>query len=955
MDGRVIGLKTPAVSHDAAEIKRRIPQEQQPDLVIVRADATLRGLPRNLGVFRCPKVLLVGDTHYLGSPLRGVIGYALSEPFGHIVLERTRHHAHWFARAGLRGVHWLPAVGIGFPYGPTRRTRSRPLTFAGGTGHAHARLQAVLTAVRRAGLPLETPQCTTADAACCLAESELTLNVSLNGEIAPRVYEALASGALLLTDDLPEESGLRLLFQPGRHLDVWRSTDELVDKIRHHLSHSTEADRIRREGCAEVYRSHSPRTKARELLDLVFSGVCNPRYDLGSDELLARSLAPTRVEPERIAHLAQYEWIQEVHRLGPAVAVYCSADVARELREQAGLPRLTVRTHGELAPAPLAPPGAAEAAASELLWLDDAGTGFAQLLCRFTGSLVIAPNTAAARLAEWGFHASSRADNGFGLFKLAHPATFLGMARDAGANETVRALMPGVLASASCAQDCLLVAECARSLGDAQQCLSALHRAVALDRACQPALLQLASMALGGKDPAFAAMALEEARRFGPLPPSSDRIRIHLAEGQAEKLRPYYSLAGRLETERTDAPRRILVVTNLFPPQELGGYGRMIWEFARGLRARGHAVRVLAGDAEYLAKPPSDDERDMERSVARKLRLSGRWADGRIHTVDRLVRAGIEAANAATVLREADEFEPDLMLLGNLDLLGVDLVHEALQAGCPVLHAVANREPGYSPACQPRSPSYWIAPCSDWNGKVLSEAGYRPARMATVYPGARIDRFYRAFPADSNGLRIAYASIVAPYKGAHVLVEALARLNALGIAFTAEIAGEALDPAYADKLRDYCARNGLAGRVSFPGFLGREGLASLFARSNVLVFPSQFAEPFGISQVEAMASGLVVITSGTGGAAEVVRDGLDGLVYKADDAAALSGRLRMLALERGLFQRLQAASQRRALGFSVDAAVRRIEALSAELTQSALPSSCEQPANDAVSLAASAP
>jgi glycosyltransferase involved in cell wall biosynthesis len=325
----------------------------------------------------------------------------------------------------------------------------------------------------------------------------------------------------------------------------------------------------------------------------------------------------------------------------------------------------------------------------------------------------------------------------------------------------------------------------------------------------------------------------------------------------------------------------------------------------------------------------------MESRVSRTLRLTGRWGDGGIHQSDRAVRAGIEASNAQVVREEAAAFEPDLILLGNLDLLGVRLVHEAILDGHPVLHAVANKEPGYSPAEQPRSPRYWIAPCSEWNGTVLREAGYAPARIATVYPGARLDNFYRAFPADSRTLRIAYASIVAPYKGTHVLVDALARLHALGVPFTAEIAGEALDTAFAGRLREFCARSGMASKVSFPGFLDRGALAALFARSNVLSFPSQFPEPFGISQVEAMASGLVVVTSGTGGAAEVVRDGEDGLVHRAEDAAALAVRLRSLASDPALFQRLQAAGQRRALSFSVDVSVRRFEDLAEEMIRSA--------------------
>ena len=43
-------------------------------------------------------------------------------------------------------------------------------------------------------------------------------------------------------------------------------------------------------------------------------------------------------------------------------------------------------------------------------------------------------------------------------------------------------------------------------------------------------------------------------------------------------------------------PLRILVITNLYPPQVLGGYERSIADFARLLQHRGHTVLVLTSD-----------------------------------------------------------------------------------------------------------------------------------------------------------------------------------------------------------------------------------------------------------------------------------------------------------------------------------------------------------------------
>ena len=46
----------------------------------------------------------------------------------------------------------------------------------------------------------------------------------------------------------------------------------------------------------------------------------------------------------------------------------------------------------------------------------------------------------------------------------------------------------------------------------------------------------------------------------------------------------------------------ILIITNIYPPQELGGYGRSIADFAWGLKERGHHLQVLTSDSPELGE-----------------------------------------------------------------------------------------------------------------------------------------------------------------------------------------------------------------------------------------------------------------------------------------------------------------------------------------------------------------
>jgi glycosyltransferase involved in cell wall biosynthesis len=485
-----------------------------------------------------------------------------------------------------------------------------------------------------------------------------------------------------------------------------------------------------------------------------------------------------------------------------------------------------------------------------------------------------------------------------------------------------------LLASTDSAADALAIAELAGRMENGPLYKDALQRAIFLDRHCQPALLQLASLSLELGEQPSAALLLGEAARVAPLPPEIDKLRSALLADHSAlpEIAAYRAIIDRSVQSPAATVRRVLLVTNLFPPEELGGYGRMMWEFAHGLRSRGHEVRVLCGEAPYLRKTPTAEEAALESQVTRELTLLGEWREGVARPVgrpDQLMR--LAAQNGRRVVSAALSFGADLVLLGNLDFLGTDLLHAALAAGFPVLHTLANAAPGFAPSAQPTVPHYWVAPCSDWNGAIFRRTGYHPAQMETLYPGARLENFYRHIFPDTRRLRIAYASLVMPYKGAHVLVEALARLHQSGIPFTAEIAGDTTDQTFLEKLKTFAASTGMADRIKFPGFLGRDGLSALFARSNVLVFPSQFDEPFGISQVEALAAGLVLVSSGTGGAAEIISDGLDGLRFPAPDAEALAQRLALLARNPALFQELQRNGRRRALDFSVDAAVAGIE------------------------------
>jgi glycosyltransferase involved in cell wall biosynthesis len=98
---------------------------------------------------------------------------------------------------------------------------------------------------------------------------------------------------------------------------------------------------------------------------------------------------------------------------------------------------------------------------------------------------------------------------------------------------------------------------------------------------------------------------------------------------------------------------------------------------------------------------------------------------------------------------------------------------------------------------------------------------------------------------------------------------------------------------------------GLEEAVSFRGRLPRAEIVALYHDHDVLVFPSVWNEPFGITILEAMACGLPVVATGTGGSGEIVRDGENALVFAPGDAAACARQVGRLMEDDALFERVR--------------------------------------------------
>lgn len=116
---------------------------------------------------------------------------------------------------------------------------------------------------------------------------------------------------------------------------------------------------------------------------------------------------------------------------------------------------------------------------------------------------------------------------------------------------------------------------------------------------------------------------------------------------------------------------------------------------------------------------------------------------------------------------------------------------------------------------------------------------------------------------------------------------------------------------------------GVAAHVRFLGRI--DSVAPLLAVADAYLLTTD-RESFGLSALEAMASGVPVVAAGVGGITEVVEDGVTGALLPVGDTVAMSAALAELLTDRAKWSRQSAAGVERARAlFNIDDVVSRYE------------------------------
>jgi glycosyltransferase involved in cell wall biosynthesis len=408
---------------------------------------------------------------------------------------------------------------------------------------------------------------------------------------------------------------------------------------------------------------------------------------------------------------------------------------------------------------------------------------------------------------------------------------------------------------------------------------------------------------------------------------------------------------------------RILFITNYFPPSNYGwGYMQLCEEVADGLAVRGHEIAVLTST--HLDGP----EPIRPYPVYRLLPIDPNWHSDKSAAWQFFIGRKRREVQAVDQLREViEDFKPQVIFIWH----AIGLPRPLLQA--------AEHEPesvlvyyfaGYLPELPDEYIAYWksqpvgrlakifkrslarlalwqlrhegrpvkleyrnVICVSEYVKQRLVSKGLIPQTAVVIHNGVDLSVFspneqVKSFLPES-GLQCLIAGRVTAEKGIHTVIDAFAELSRqLGESPDISLTVLGSGPAgYTSLLRSKVQDYRLQNIVSFKSPVPRSEMPAKLAAYDVLILPSEYEEPIARSMQEAMAMGLLVIGTTTGGSGELLVHEQTGLVFEAGNAQSLTHQLKRALVDPDLVVRLaQAGRTRVEMEFNIDHTVGRIDA-----------------------------
>jgi glycogen(starch) synthase len=396
---------------------------------------------------------------------------------------------------------------------------------------------------------------------------------------------------------------------------------------------------------------------------------------------------------------------------------------------------------------------------------------------------------------------------------------------------------------------------------------------------------------------------------------------------------------------------KVLFISNLYPPNTIGGYERLCFEVAAAFVEADHDVAVLtSGNDRGLQGYPGQR---LHRTLQLLVDPTDIYAPfpGTIRE-----RAAINAGNVARLERALALEQPDVIFAWNLYFLDPSFLTALDQAGLPVVFMLTDnwlisaldegfigrffRDHAFGGKPFPEEAHGWRKvfrrrprPAmrfpfrhraifgSDFMRLLHEAAGISFADSKVIHNGVHLAKMPDDAFADRTALhdppRLLFAGRLIDLKGVHTIIEALPDLRQSHPALRLTILGDAQDAAYRRRLEAAIDNAHAADCIEFRPPVAEDKLFELFQQHDIYLFPSLY-EPFSLTLIHALAAGIPTVASDAGGNVEIIRDRGTGLLFRKGDAEGLAAAVRTFLEEPKMRRAVSIEARRAALGFSFE-------------------------------------
>jgi glycosyltransferase involved in cell wall biosynthesis len=343
---------------------------------------------------------------------------------------------------------------------------------------------------------------------------------------------------------------------------------------------------------------------------------------------------------------------------------------------------------------------------------------------------------------------------------------------------------------------------------------------------------------------------------------------------------------------------KVLVVSGIWPP-DVGGPASHAPDVAAFLLGRGHDVEVLV-TANAQPAPQPYPVRWVSRAIPKgsihvrtglEIARLARRADV-VYTTGMFGRSAGGAALARTPYVIKLTADPAFERARRRGMVGGDVEQFQHARVGPAIRALrVARDAELRGAAHVFTPSAWLRELATGWGVDASRVSVLP-NPSPPLPALRPREELRA-ALGIDGPTLAFAGRLTAQKSLEVALDAVAAVDGVSLV----VAGDGDERA---RLEAHAGE-----RVRFVGPLPRHGVLELFRAADASILSSIW-ENFPHTVVEALAVGTPVLATTTGGVAEVVTDGVNGLLVPSRDVGALAAAIRRYFDDDDLRERLRA-------------------------------------------------